>query len=407
VHKKKKKQSKLGKLKKRRIPVSNYFFTSESVTEGHPDKIADRISDSVLDAILAQDSKARVACETLITTGFALVSGEITTNAQIDYTDVARKAIQDIGYDSSEKGFDYKTCGILLSIDKQSPDISMGVTEGEGLYKEQGAGDQGLMFGYACDETPELMPMPICFSHRITQRLAEVRKNGQLKFLRPDGKSQVTVEYANGKPQRVDTVVVSTQHNPDVSHEELKQAVLEEVIKKAIPADLLDAKTRYFVNPTGRFVVGGPQGDCGLTGRKIIVDTYGGMGRHGGGAFSGKDPTKVDRSACYMARYIAKNIVASGAAHRAEVQVAYAIGYPEPVSVLVETFGTEKVSSEKIALAVRECFPLSPSGIIQALDLRRPIYAKTAAYGHFGRNEPEFTWEKTDKAQALKKILGL
>ncbi len=387
--------------------MSNYFFTSESVTEGHPDKIADRISDSVLDAILTQDSKARVACETLITTGFALISGEITTNAQIDYTDIARKAIQDIGYDNSEKGFDYKTCGILLSIDKQSPDISMGVTEGEGLYKEQGAGDQGLMFGYACDETPELMPMPICFSHRITHRLAEVRKNGQLKFLRPDGKSQVTVEYANGKPQRVDTVVVSTQHNPDVSHEELKQAVLEEVIKKAIPADLLDAKTRYFVNPTGRFVVGGPQGDCGLTGRKIIVDTYGGMGRHGGGAFSGKDPTKVDRSACYMARYIAKNIVASGAAHRAEVQVAYAIGYPEPVSVLVETFGTEKVSSEKISQAVRECFPLSPSGIIQALDLRRPIYAKTAAYGHFGRNEPEFTWEKTDKAAALKKILGI
>lgn len=386
---------------------TRHFFTSESVTEGHPDKIADRISDSVLDAILTQDPKARVACETMITTGFALISGEITTNAQIDYTDVARKAIKDIGYDDSSKGFDYQTCGILLSIDKQSVDISMGVSEGEGLYKEQGAGDQGLMFGFACNETPELMPMPIHFSHRITQRLSEVRKNGTLKFLRPDGKSQVTVEYEGNKPIRVDTVVVSTQHNPEVSHDELKQAIIEEVIKKSIPAELLDEKTRYFVNPTGRFVVGGPQGDCGLTGRKIIVDTYGGMGRHGGGAFSGKDPTKVDRSACYMARYIAKNVVASGAADRCEVQVAYAIGYPEPVSVLVETFGTEKVAAEKIVQAIREHFPLTPSGIIQALDLRRPIYAKTAAYGHFGRNEPEFTWEKTDKAATLKKTLGL
>lgn len=386
---------------------ARHFFTSESVTEGHPDKIADRISDSVLDAILSQDPKARVACETMITTGFALISGEITTNAQIDYTDIARQAIKDIGYDDSSKGFDYQTCGILLSIDKQSPDISMGVSEGEGLYKEQGAGDQGLMFGFACNETPELMPMPIHFSHRITQRLSEVRKNGTLKFLRPDGKSQVTVEYEGNKPVRVDTVVVSTQHNPEVSHEELKQAVIEEVIKKSIPANLLDDKTRFFVNPTGRFVVGGPQGDCGLTGRKIIVDSYGGMGRHGGGAFSGKDPTKVDRSACYMARYIAKNVVASGAADRCEVQVAYAIGYPEPVSVLVETFGTEKVPAEKITQAIREHFPLTPSGIIQALDLRRPIYAKTAAYGHFGRNEAEFTWEKTDKAAALKKTLGL
>lgn len=386
---------------------ARHFFTSESVTEGHPDKIADRISDSVLDAILSQDPKARVACETMITTGFALISGEITTNAQIDYTDIARQAIKDIGYDDSSKGFDYQTCGILLSIDKQSPDISMGVSEGEGLYKEQGAGDQGLMFGFACNETPELMPMPIHFSHRITQRLSEVRKNGTLKFLRPDGKSQVTVEYEGNKPVRVDTVVVSTQHNPEVSHEELKQAVIEEVIKKSIPANLLDDKTRFFVNPTGRFVVGGPQGDCGLTGRKIIVDSYGGMGRHGGGAFSGKDPTKVDRSACYMARYIAKNVVASGAADRCEVQVAYAIGYPEPVSVLVETFGTEKAPAEKITQAIREHFPLTPSGIIQALDLRRPIYAKTAAYGHFGRNEAEFTWEKTDKAAALKKTLGL
>lgn len=386
---------------------ARHFFTSESVTEGHPDKIADRISDSILDAILQQDPKARVACETLITTGFALISGEITTNAQIDYTDIARNAIKDIGYDDSAKGFDYHTCGILLSIDKQSPDISMGVTEGEGLYKEQGAGDQGLMFGYACNETPELMPMPICFAHRITQRLSEVRKNGTLKFLRPDGKSQVTVEYEGDKPLRVDTVVVSTQHNPDVSHEELKQAIIEEVIKKSIPANLLDEKTRYLINPTGRFVVGGPQGDCGLTGRKIIVDTYGGMGRHGGGAFSGKDPTKVDRSACYMARYVAKNVVASGAASRCEVQVAYAIGYPEPVSVFVDTFGTEKVSAEKIVAAIRENFSMTPAGIIQALDLRRPIYTKTAAYGHFGRNEAEFSWEKTDKAAALKKSLGL
>jgi len=389
------------------VPPTRHFFTSESVTEGHPDKIADRISDSVLDAILSQDPKARVACETLITTGFALISGEITTNAQINYTDIARHAIQEIGYDDSAKGFDYHTCGILLSIDKQSPDISAGVTEGEGLYKEQGAGDQGLMFGYACTETPELMPMPICFAHRLTHRLAEVRKNATLKFLRPDGKSQVTVEYEGDKALRVDTVVVSTQHNPEISHEELKQALLEEVIKKSIPAHLLDDKTRYFVNPTGRFVVGGPQGDCGLTGRKIIVDTYGGMGRHGGGAFSGKDPTKVDRSACYMARYIAKNVVASGAATRCEVQLAYAIGYPEPISVYVETFGTEKVATEKISQAVRENFPLSPSGIIKALDLRRPIYAKTAAYGHFGRSEPEFTWEKTDKAESLKKTLGI
>ncbi len=389
------------------MPPTRHFFTSESVTEGHPDKIADRISDSVLDAILSQDPKARVACETLITTGFALISGEITTNAQINYTDIARHAIQEIGYDDSAKGFDYHTCGILLSIDKQSPDISAGVTEGEGLYKEQGAGDQGLMFGYACTETPELMPMPICFAHRLTHRLAEVRKNATLKFLRPDGKSQVTVEYEGDKALRVDTVVVSTQHNPEISHEELKQALLEEVIKKSIPAHLLDDKTRYFVNPTGRFVVGGPQGDCGLTGRKIIVDTYGGMGRHGGGAFSGKDPTKVDRSACYMARYIAKNVVASGAATRCEVQLAYAIGYPEPISVYVETFGTEKVATEKISQAVRENFPLSPSGIIKALDLRRPIYAKTAAYGHFGRSEPEFTWEKTDKAESLKKTLGI
>ncbi|MFO1519369.1 MAG: methionine adenosyltransferase [bacterium] len=387
---------------------SRYLFTSESVTEGHPDKIADQISDSVLDAILTADPKARVACETLVTTGFALISGEITTNAQVDYTEIARNTIKEIGYDDSKKGFDYHTCGILLSIDRQSPDISMGVTEGEGLYKEQGAGDQGLMFGYACDETPELMPAAILYAHKLTHKLSEVRKNGKLAFLRPDGKSQVTLEYdENGKPVHAHTIVVSSQHSPDISHQELTQAVIEEVIKKTIPAELMDAKTRFLVNPTGRFVTGGPQGDCGLTGRKIIVDTYGGAGHHGGGAFSGKDPSKVDRSACYMARYIAKNIVASGAARRAEVQVAYAIGYPEPVSVMVNTFGTEKVSGEKLHQAVLENFSLKPADLIKALDLLRPIYKKTAAYGHFGRNEPEFTWERTNKADALKKALGL
>ncbi len=386
---------------------NRHLFTSESVTEGHPDKIADQISDSVLDAILSQDPKARVACETLVTTGFAVIAGEITTTAQVDYIGTARQAIKEIGYDDSAKGFDYNTCGVLVSLDKQSPDISMGVTEGEGLFKEQGAGDQGLMFGFACDETEELMPMPISFSHKLTRKLSEVRKNGTLNFLRPDGKSQVSIEYQDKKPIRIDTVVLSTQHDEKVTHDQLKEGILEEVIKKSLPANLLDAKTRYFINPTGRFVVGGPQGDCGLTGRKIIVDTYGGMGRHGGGAFSGKDPSKVDRSACYMARYIAKNIVASGAATRCEVQVAYAIGYPEPVSVLVDTFGTEKVNPEKIAVSVREIFPLTPAGIIKTLDLLRPIYKATAAYGHFGRTEASFSWEKTDKADALKKALGL
>ncbi|MBF0493174.1 MAG: methionine adenosyltransferase [Deltaproteobacteria bacterium] len=389
------------------MSFNRQLFTSESVTEGHPDKIADQISDSVLDAILSQDPKARVACETLVTTGFALVAGEITTTAQVDYISTARQTIKDIGYDDSAKGFDYHTCGVLVSLDKQSPDISQGVTEGEGLFKEQGAGDQGLMFGFACDETSELMPMPISFSHKLTRRLSEVRKNGTLNYLRPDGKSQVSIEYQDKKPIRIDTVVLSTQHDEKVSYETLKEGILEEVIKKALPANLLDAKTRYFINPTGRFVVGGPQGDCGLTGRKIIVDTYGGMGRHGGGAFSGKDPSKVDRSACYMARYIAKNIVASGAATRCEVQVAYAIGYPEPVSVLVDTFGTEKVNPEKIAVSVREIFPLTPAGIIKTLDLLRPIYRPTAAYGHFGRSEASFSWEKTDKAEALKKALGI
>jgi S-adenosylmethionine synthetase len=398
------------KTKNRRrstVPPIRHLFTSESVTEGHPDKIADQISDAVLDAILSKDSKARVACECMVKTGFVMMAGEITTKAQIEYTEVVRNTVKEIGYNDSKMGFDYETCGVLMAIDKQSPDISIGVTEGEGLFKEQGAGDQGLMFGYACDETPELMPMPIEYAHKLTHRLAELRKTGKLAFLRPDGKSQVTVEYEDHRPVRVDTVVISTQHNPEVSHEELKNAIIEEIIKKTIPSELLDAKTRYFINPTGRFVIGGPQGDCGLTGRKIIVDTYGGRGRHGGGAFSGKDPSKVDRSACYMARYIAKNVVASGAARECEVQLAYAIGYAEPVSVLVNTFGTEKVAPEKISKVVRELFALKPAGIIEALNLLRPIYKKTAAYGHFGRTEPEFTWEKTDKADALKKALGL
>ncbi len=389
------------------MSVSPTLFTSESVTEGHPDKIADQISDGVLDAILTQDPKARVACESLITTGFLLIAGEITTKAKVDYTEIARNTIREIGYDDSRKGFDYQTCGVVVSIGQQSPDISMGVTEGEGLFKEQGAGDQGLMFGFACDETPELMPAPIDYSHRLASKLTELRKNGTLPFLRPDGKTQVTIQYEGYRPVRIDTVVVSSQHSPEVSHAELKNAIIEEVIKKTLPIELLDSKTTYLINPTGRFVVGGPQGDCGLTGRKIIVDTYGGMGRHGGGAFSGKDPSKVDRSACYMARYVAKNVVASGAAARCELQVAYAIGYPEPVSVLVNTFGTEKVAPEKIAKAVREIFSLKPAGIIQSLDLLRPIYKKTAAYGHFGRSIPEFTWEKTDKAEILKKALGL
>ncbi len=389
------------------MPPQKYLFTSESVTEGHPDKIADQISDAVLDAILTQDPKSRVACETLVTTGFVLIAGEITTRAQVNYAEVARETIKEIGYDDSKKGFDYHTCGVLVSLDKQSADISLGVTEGEGLFKEQGAGDQGLMFGYACDETPELMPAAITYAHRITHRLSELRKNGTLAFLRPDGKSQVSLEYIDGKPVHAHTVVVSSQHSPDISHDELKQAIIEEVIKKSIPSELIDSKTRFFVNPTGRFVVGGPQGDCGLTGRKIIVDTYGGAGHHGGGAFSGKDPSKVDRSACYMARYIAKNIVASGAARRAEVQVAYAIGYADPVSVMINTFGTEKVSAEKLHDAVLSHFSLKPADLIKALDLLRPIYKKTAAYGHFGRNEPEFTWEKTNQAEALKKTLGL
>lgn len=391
----------------KKMKPKKYLFTSESVTEGHPDKVADQISDAVLDAILTEDNTARVACETMVTTGMAVVAGEITTNAHIAYPEVVRRTIRDIGYCHHAMGFDWETCGVIVSIDKQSPDISQGVTEGQGLFKEQGAGDQGLMFGFACNETEELMPTPIVYAHRITRRLAETRKNKEIKFLRPDGKSQVTVQYDNGKPTRVDTVVVSTQHEPDVSYDELKQTIIDKVIKTSIPSHMLDKDTRYLVNPTGRFVLGGPHADCGLTGRKIIVDTYGGHGSHGGGAFSGKDPSKVDRSASYMARYIAKNIVASGAVDRCEVQIAYAIGYPEPVSLMINGFGTAKVDHDNLVTAVREVFPLRPAGIINHLDLLRPIYRKTASGGHFGRLEPEFTWEKTDRAEALRKMLNL
>jgi S-adenosylmethionine synthetase len=381
--------------------IKNYLFTSESVTEGHPDKVADQISDSILDAILAQDPKSRVACETLVTTGLALIAGEITTKAQVNYPEVVRNTIKDIGYTDAGMGFDSHTCAVMVTLDKQSPDIAMGVDTMEG--KEQGAGDQGLMFGYACNHTPEFMPMPIQFAHKITMRLAEARKKGVLKFLRPDGKSQVTIEYIDNKPKRVDTVVVSSQHSPEVDSKVLKDAIIEEVIKKSIPAEYLDKNTKYYINPTGRFVVGGPQGDCGLTGRKIIVDTYGGHGSHGGGAFSGKDPSKVDRSASYMARYIAKNVVAAGLADECELQIAYAIGIAEPVSVMVDTFGTEKIAPEKIVQLIREHFRMKPAEIIKTLDLLRPIYKKTAANGHFGRTEPEFTWERIDKAEALKK----
>jgi S-adenosylmethionine synthetase len=380
------------------------LFTSESVTEGHPDKIADQVSDSVLDAILTQDPKGRVACETLVTTGLVVVAGEVTTNARVDYAHVAREAIRKIGYDHSDKGFDANTCAVMVTLDRQSPDIAQGVTTGEGMHnqKEQGAGDQGIMFGYAINETPELMPMTIAFSQKLAKRLSEVRKNGTLDWLRPDGKTQVTAQYVDGKPTRIDAIVVSTQHAEHVTHSQIVEAVREEVIKKTIPAHLLDSKTKYLINPTGRFVIGGPMGDCGLTGRKIIVDTYGGHGAHGGGAFSGKDPSKVDRSACYMSRYVAKNIVAAGLADRCLVQLAYAIGVAEPVSVHVEAYGTEKVAIEKIENAVKKVFRLTPGGIIESLDLLRPIYHATAAYGHFGRNEPNFTWERTDKIEAIK-----
>lgn len=384
---------------------NRYLFTSESVTEGHPDKICDVISDSVLDAFLSQDPKARVAVETLSATGLIVVAGQVTAKgSQIDVQEIARNAIKEIGYDSSEKGFDYKSCAVLVQLDKQSPDISQGVTEGEGLFKEQGAGDQGLMFGYAVDESTELMPLSIDLSHKLALRLTTVRKNGQLGFLRPDGKTQVSIEYDNGRPKRVDTVVISTQHSENVTYEQIKEALMEEVVKKTISQDLLDSKTKYFINPTGRFVVGGPMGDTGLTGRKIIVDTYGGHGAHGGGAFSGKDPTKVDRSACYMARYAAKNIVAAGLARKCLVQVAYAIGVAEPVSFMVNTFGTGTVSDEKILSAARETFSFKPANIISSLNLLRPIYTKTAAYGHFGRREKDFTWEMTDKIEQLKSL---
>jgi S-adenosylmethionine synthetase len=384
-----------------------YLFTSESVSEGHPDKVADQISDAILDAILADDPPARVACETLVSTGLVVISGEITTKAHINYREIAQEAVRRIGYDNSEIGFDYKSCAILTAINRQSPDIAQGVNEGQGIDLDQGAGDQGLMFGYACNETPALMPLPIHYAHRIMQRQAEVRRDGRLPWLRPDAKSQLTVRYVDGKPVSIDTIVVSTQHDPDVSHIQISEAIIEEVIKPVLPKHLLATNTRYLVNPTGRFVVGGPHGDCGLTGRKIIVDTYGGAARHGGGAFSGKDPSKVDRSAAYAARYVAKNIVAAGLADRCEVQVAYAIGVARPVSLMVNTFGTGRVSDEVIVEVIGKHFDLRPKGIIQSLDLLRPIYRKTAAYGHFGRDEPEFTWEAIDKAAALRADAGL
>jgi len=379
--------------------LQNYLFTSESVTEGHPDKIADQISDSVLDEVMRQDPKGRVACETLVTTGLAVVAGEITTSAHIDYDQLVRDTIRGVGYDRAKYGYDGETCAVMCTVKRQSPDIAMGVDTG-------GAGDQGLMFGFACDETPALMPMPIQLAHQLTYKLAEVRKSRKVDFLRPDGKSQVTIEYRNGRPARVEAVVISTQHSDSVSNDDLRNAVLEHVIKPVVPAAMLDKNTKYYINPTGRFVIGGPMGDAGLTGRKIIVDTYGGYSRHGGGAFSGKDPSKVDRSACYMARYIAKNVVAAGLATKAEVQLAYAIGVADPVSVMVDSFGTATAPEERIIELVRENFKLTPKGIIETLDLRRPIYKPTAAYGHFGRSGAGFTWEKTDRADALRKAAG-
>lgn len=377
----------------------DYLFTSESVSEGHPDKVADQISDAVLDAIIAQDKRARVACETLVKTGLVIVAGEVTTSARIDYDAIARKVVADIGYTDGDLGFDAKSCGVIMAVGQQSEDISIGVTEGQGLHQEQGAGDQGMMFGFACDETPELMPATISYSHQLLKKLSNLRRANDVKFLRPDAKSQVTVEYKGGKLHRVDTVVVSTQHSPDVSHDQLKEYVIESCVKKVIPKELLQ-NTTYHINPTGRFIVGGPQGDCGLTGRKIIVDTYGGHGAHGGGAFSGKDPSKVDRSAAYAARYIAKNLVAAGLAKKCLVQVAYAIGVAEPVSVFVDTYGTSKYSGKDLADLVRKVFPLRPRAITDHFDLLRPIYLPTASYGHFGRSE--FPWEKTDKVDALR-----
>ena len=387
--------------------MSNYLFTSESVSEGHPDKVADQISDAILDAILAQDKHARVGCETLVTTGMAIIAGEITTSAWVDMPQVVRETVREIGYNSSEMGFDWQSCAVLTSIDKQSADIAMGVNEGTGIDLDQGAGDQGLMFGFACDQTKVLMPMPITYAHRLMKRQAEVRKAGILPWLRPDAKSQVTIEYENKRPKRVEAIVLSTQHSPDVDYEDLKAGVMEEIIKPIIPANMVDKNTKYFINPTGRFVIGGPVGDCGVTGRKIIVDTYGGMGSHGGGAFSGKDPSKVDRSSSYMGRYVAKNLVAAGIATEIEVQIAYAIGISKPVSINVNSFGTGKISDERIRQLINEHFDLRPKAIIQHLDLLRPIYKKTAAYGHFGREREEFTWERTDKAEALRDAAGI
>jgi len=383
------------------------LFTSESVTEGHPDKVADAISDAVLDAIMEKDTKCRVACETMVTTGLAFVAGEITTDCYVDIPQVVRETIREIGYNSSRMGFDWQTCAVITSIDHQSTDIAQGVNVGEGLYKDQGAGDQGLMFGFACNETPELMPMPITFAHQLTKRLATVRKNGALDFLRPDGKSQVTVEYDNGTPKRVDTVVVSAQHKADISYGELREAIIEEVIKKVIPKEMVDGDTRYFINPTGKFEIGGPMGDCGLTGRKIIVDTYGGQGSHGGGCFSGKDPSKVDRSASYMGRHIAKNLVAAGLADKCEIQVAYAIGVAEPVSIMVDFKGTGNIPESKAKEIISEVFDLRPAAIIEYLDLLRPIYKKTSSYGHFGRSGLEFTWEMANKADEIKAKAGI
>lgn len=387
--------------------MSEYFFTSESVSEGHPDKVADQISDAILDAILAQDPHSRVAAETLCNTGLVVLAGEITTNANVDYIQVARNTIKRIGYDNTDYGIDYKGCAVLVAYDKQSPDIAQGVNKAYDDNLDQGAGDQGLMFGYACDETPSLMPLPIYLSHRLVERQALLRKDGRLSWARPDAKSQVTIRYVDGKPDAIDTIVLSTQHSPDISLDDLREAAIEEIIKPVLPKELIKGDIKFLVNPTGRFVIGGPQGDCGLTGRKIIVDTYGGAAPHGGGAFSGKDPSKVDRSAAYAGRYVAKNIVAAGLASRCLVQVSYAIGVAQPTSIMVETFGTGKVSNETLTALVRKHFDLRPKGIVNMLNLLRPIYQKTAAYGHFGRDEPEFTWEATDRAHLLKNDAGL
>ncbi|MCG8336120.1 MAG: methionine adenosyltransferase [Proteobacteria bacterium] len=387
--------------------TKEFLFTSESVTEGHPDKMADQISDAVLDAMIKDDPSSRVACETLITTGMVVLAGEITSSSNVDFQKVVRDTINGIGYDDSRKGYDSTTCSVVVALDKQSPDIAQGVNTGEGLYDEQGAGDQGLMFGYATNETPELMPAPIALAHKLSLRMSEARKSGELAYLRPDGKSQVSLLYSGGMPKRADTIVLSSQHDEKVTYDQIKADLVEKVAKEVIPSELIDNDTKFLINPTGRFVIGGPMGDCGLTGRKIIVDTYGGMGRHGGGAFSGKDPSKVDRSAAYAARYVAKNLVAAGAADECEVQIAYAIGFPRPVSISVNTFGTAKANESKIEDAVKELFKLTPAWIVETLDLKRPIYQKTAAYGHFGRELPEFSWEKTDRVDDIKSALGL